>query len=213
MFSPSDQFFWTLIIIAVYSLLYIVRSQLWSLSMPHNPLLALITFHPFFPFQLITLLLPPLPLLIHIPNSDWSFSPFPPHSLLWFFKMVLISQQQLDQMASQSLWRPQLEKDACGVGFCASVRGIPTHKVRTPKPNQTDHSQIWEFGLGKITNLIILVQQNLIKLAFSNSKWVWFIWVSIFGWSVKINWLVDLYLSHFQILQEGRVMLERMCKC
>ncbi|KAL3109867.1 hypothetical protein niasHT_019898 [Heterodera trifolii] len=43
--------------------------------------------------------------------------------------MVLISQKQFDELSTQSLWRPQLEKDACGVGFCASVRGIPTHKI------------------------------------------------------------------------------------
>lgn len=43
--------------------------------------------------------------------------------------MVLITDEQLNNAAENSLWRPQLEKDACGVGFCASVKGIPTHKI------------------------------------------------------------------------------------
>jgi hypothetical protein len=43
--------------------------------------------------------------------------------------MVLISEEQLNNAEKNSLWRPQLEKDACGVGFCASVKGIATHKV------------------------------------------------------------------------------------
>jgi hypothetical protein len=43
--------------------------------------------------------------------------------------MVIISEKQIENAAKNSLWRPQLEKDACGVGFCASVKGIQTHKV------------------------------------------------------------------------------------
>jgi len=43
--------------------------------------------------------------------------------------MVILSEEQLEYAAKNSLWRPQLEKDACGVGFCASVKGIQTHEV------------------------------------------------------------------------------------
>uniref|UniRef100_A0A915PCC0 glutamate synthase (ferredoxin) n=1 Tax=Meloidogyne floridensis TaxID=298350 RepID=A0A915PCC0_9BILA len=43
--------------------------------------------------------------------------------------MVILSEEQLEYAAKNSLWRPQLEKDACGVGFCASVKGIQTHEI------------------------------------------------------------------------------------
>jgi hypothetical protein len=44
--------------------------------------------------------------------------------------MVIITEEQFENAAKNSLWRPQLEKDACGVGFCASVKRIATHKVK-----------------------------------------------------------------------------------
>jgi glutamate synthase (NADPH/NADH) len=42
---------------------------------------------------------------------------------------MVLSDEQLKSAAENSLWRPQLEKDACGVGFCASVKGIQTHEI------------------------------------------------------------------------------------
>ena len=43
--------------------------------------------------------------------------------------MVILTEQQLKEAAEKTLWRPQLEHDACGVGFITSVLGIPTNKV------------------------------------------------------------------------------------
>lgn len=43
--------------------------------------------------------------------------------------MVVLTQKEFSEAAAKTLWRPELEKDACGVGFVASVKGISTHKV------------------------------------------------------------------------------------
>lgn len=31
----------------------------------------------------------------------------------------------------QGLYDPELEKDACGVGFAAHIKGVPSHKIVT----------------------------------------------------------------------------------
>ena len=31
----------------------------------------------------------------------------------------------------QGLYDPELEKDACGVGFAANIKGVPSHKIIT----------------------------------------------------------------------------------
>ena len=31
----------------------------------------------------------------------------------------------------QGLYDPELEKDACGVGFAANIKGVPSHKIVT----------------------------------------------------------------------------------
>ncbi len=42
----------------------------------------------------------------------------------------------------QGLYDPELEKDACGVGFAANIKGKPSHKIVTdgnvPPPNLKD---------------------------------------------------------------------------
>lgn len=43
--------------------------------------------------------------------------------------MVIISEEKLAEIATKTLWRPQLEKDECGVGFVTSIKGVSTHKV------------------------------------------------------------------------------------
>lgn len=43
--------------------------------------------------------------------------------------MVLLSDEQLTEVASKTLWKPELEKDACGVGFVTSIKGTATYKV------------------------------------------------------------------------------------
>jgi hypothetical protein len=42
--------------------------------------------------------------------------------------MVILSDEQIVE-AEKGLWRRSMEKDACGVGFVTSVKGIPSHKV------------------------------------------------------------------------------------
>lgn len=43
--------------------------------------------------------------------------------------MVLLSVEQQEKIVRDGLYSPQLEKDSCGVGFVASVRGIATHQA------------------------------------------------------------------------------------
>ncbi|KAM3726870.1 Glutamate synthase [NADH], amyloplastic [Dirofilaria immitis] len=43
--------------------------------------------------------------------------------------MVLLSVEQLEKAKNDGLYIPHLEKDSCGVGFVASIRGIATHQV------------------------------------------------------------------------------------
>uniref|UniRef100_A0A915C106 glutamate synthase (ferredoxin) n=1 Tax=Parascaris univalens TaxID=6257 RepID=A0A915C106_PARUN len=43
--------------------------------------------------------------------------------------MVVLSKEQLAMAKKNGIWLPQMEKDACGVGFVTSVRGIATHKI------------------------------------------------------------------------------------
>ncbi|KAK6109966.1 Glutamine amidotransferases class-II family protein [Brugia pahangi] len=43
--------------------------------------------------------------------------------------MVLLSIEQLEKVKSDGLYIPHLEKESCGVGFVASIRGIATHRI------------------------------------------------------------------------------------
>lgn len=43
--------------------------------------------------------------------------------------MVVLSKNDFINAEKKTLWRPQLEKDACGVGFVTSIKGIRTHKI------------------------------------------------------------------------------------
>lgn len=43
--------------------------------------------------------------------------------------MVVLSKETLDRASRETLWDPKLERDACGVGFVTSIKGIPTNKV------------------------------------------------------------------------------------
>ena len=43
--------------------------------------------------------------------------------------MVILSKEQQDLASKEGLWLPQLERDACGVGFVCSIKGIATNKV------------------------------------------------------------------------------------
>lgn len=43
--------------------------------------------------------------------------------------MVLLPNDLLKETTNKTLWREQLEHDACGVGFVVDVSGHPTHKV------------------------------------------------------------------------------------
>lgn len=43
--------------------------------------------------------------------------------------MVVYSDEKFAEAASKTLWKPQLERDACGVGFITSIKGVQTHKV------------------------------------------------------------------------------------
>lgn len=43
--------------------------------------------------------------------------------------MVLLSVEQLEKAKNDGLYIPHLEKESCGVGFVASIRGIATHRV------------------------------------------------------------------------------------
>uniref|UniRef100_A0A1I7X8Q7 glutamate synthase (ferredoxin) n=1 Tax=Heterorhabditis bacteriophora TaxID=37862 RepID=A0A1I7X8Q7_HETBA len=43
--------------------------------------------------------------------------------------MVILTKAQQDEAAKEGLWLPQLERDACGVGFVCSVKGVKTHKI------------------------------------------------------------------------------------
>lgn len=45
------------------------------------------------------------------------------------FTMVVLSKEQLAMAEKSGVWMPQMEKDACGVGFVTSIKGIATHKV------------------------------------------------------------------------------------
>lgn len=42
--------------------------------------------------------------------------------------MVILSDEQIVE-AEKGMWRQAMEKDACGVGFVTSIKGIPSHKV------------------------------------------------------------------------------------
>ncbi|CAB3410195.1 unnamed protein product [Caenorhabditis bovis] len=43
--------------------------------------------------------------------------------------MVILTKDQQQDSAQNGLWLPQLERDACGVGFVCSVKGIPSTKI------------------------------------------------------------------------------------
>ncbi|KAE9555853.1 hypothetical protein FO519_000938 [Halicephalobus sp. NKZ332] len=43
--------------------------------------------------------------------------------------MVVLSKEELDRASRETLWDPKLERDACGVGFVTSIKGIPTNKI------------------------------------------------------------------------------------
>ncbi|PAV71125.1 hypothetical protein WR25_07328 [Diploscapter pachys] len=43
--------------------------------------------------------------------------------------MVILSKEQQDLASKEGLWLPQLERDACGVGFVCSIKGIATNKI------------------------------------------------------------------------------------
>lgn len=43
--------------------------------------------------------------------------------------MVILTKEQQREAAEEGLWLPQLERDACGVGFVCSIQGKQTHKV------------------------------------------------------------------------------------
>uniref|UniRef100_A0AC34QHX1 Glutamine amidotransferase type-2 domain-containing protein n=2 Tax=Panagrolaimus sp. JU765 TaxID=591449 RepID=A0AC34QHX1_9BILA len=43
--------------------------------------------------------------------------------------MVVLSKEQLDRASKETLWDPKLERDACGVGFVTSIKGIATNKI------------------------------------------------------------------------------------
>ncbi|CAI4225648.1 unnamed protein product [Auanema sp. JU1783] len=43
--------------------------------------------------------------------------------------MVVLTKMQIKEAAEETLWLPQLERDACGVGFVCSIKGVRTHKT------------------------------------------------------------------------------------
>uniref|UniRef100_A0AC35U6V7 Glutamine amidotransferase type-2 domain-containing protein n=1 Tax=Rhabditophanes sp. KR3021 TaxID=114890 RepID=A0AC35U6V7_9BILA len=43
--------------------------------------------------------------------------------------MVVLSKEKLEEVARTTLWNPELEKDNCGVGFIASIKGEANHKI------------------------------------------------------------------------------------
>uniref|UniRef100_A0AC34GRP2 Glutamine amidotransferase type-2 domain-containing protein n=1 Tax=Panagrolaimus sp. ES5 TaxID=591445 RepID=A0AC34GRP2_9BILA len=43
--------------------------------------------------------------------------------------MVVLTKEQFERAERETLWDPKLEKDACGVGFVTSIKGVPTHKI------------------------------------------------------------------------------------
>ncbi|VDK30506.1 unnamed protein product [Gongylonema pulchrum] len=43
--------------------------------------------------------------------------------------MVILNAEQREAVVRNGLYNPELEKDSCGVGFVASVRGIATHQI------------------------------------------------------------------------------------
>lgn len=48
---------------------------------------------------------------------------------LYSFAMVILTNEQLTDAQQTGLYLPHLEKDACGVGFVVSVKGVATHQV------------------------------------------------------------------------------------
>ncbi|GMT35312.1 hypothetical protein PFISCL1PPCAC_26609, partial [Pristionchus fissidentatus] len=45
--------------------------------------------------------------------------------------MVILTDDQFDRAEKETLWRRDLERDACGVGFVSSIKGVATHKILT----------------------------------------------------------------------------------
>ncbi|CAJ0935345.1 unnamed protein product, partial [Mesorhabditis belari] len=43
--------------------------------------------------------------------------------------MVILTKEKALEASKETLWEPQLERDACGVGFVVSIKGIQTHKI------------------------------------------------------------------------------------
>ncbi|CAJ0583929.1 unnamed protein product, partial [Mesorhabditis spiculigera] len=43
--------------------------------------------------------------------------------------MVILSKAEAQICAEETLWEPQMEKDACGVGFVVSIKGEKTYKI------------------------------------------------------------------------------------
>ena len=43
--------------------------------------------------------------------------------------MVILTKEQQQEAANTGLWLPQLERDACGVGFVCSIKGNTSSKI------------------------------------------------------------------------------------
>uniref|UniRef100_A0A1I8AHA0 glutamate synthase (ferredoxin) n=1 Tax=Steinernema glaseri TaxID=37863 RepID=A0A1I8AHA0_9BILA len=43
--------------------------------------------------------------------------------------MVVLTKEEFARAEAETLWSPQMEKDACGVGFVTSIEGAPSHKI------------------------------------------------------------------------------------
>ncbi|GMT07908.1 hypothetical protein PENTCL1PPCAC_30082, partial [Pristionchus entomophagus] len=64
-------------------------------------------------------------------GGQWIPSAHDSALLIRIQSMVILTDEQFARAERQTLWRSQLEKDACGVGFVTSIRGIATHKIVT----------------------------------------------------------------------------------
>lgn len=47
----------------------------------------------------------------------------------------------------QGLYDPELEKDACGVGFAANIKGVASHKIVTDGTYQSGGGWSWANGI------------------------------------------------------------------
>ncbi|KHN85942.1 Glutamate synthase 2 [NADH], chloroplastic [Toxocara canis] len=46
-----------------------------------------------------------------------------------YLTMVVLTKEQIEMVEKSGIWLPQMEKDACGVGFVTSIKGVATHKI------------------------------------------------------------------------------------